>query len=247
MTVLTPTKDLGATAMASDVVYVEPEQQVTESMLRDAMGMEGMNTSFVADVLSAAITHERCGVHLHRSVANRTNNPVLQSRYLQYGDDAQDHVEILESAIMAAGGNPNYISNMARATENLDSRMLEATYLGSGGIDLMTAEMAMLDAVFLGATIKQANWASVRQIAEALPAGELRDVLMGAAEDVTPQAADEVMWAATMRARMVEMQAQHPLAEQAAAKASEIVERVKSWFSDEEHRTSDQATAAAKQ
>jgi hypothetical protein len=43
---------------------------------------EGANVNgpFVADLLSAALAHERCGRHLYRSCEGRTNNPMLQRR-----------------------------------------------------------------------------------------------------------------------------------------------------------------------
>ena len=69
------------------------------------------------------LAHERCGTHLYRSVAGRTNNPVLQAQYEEFGDETERHVEILEELVTAAGGNPNYVSPAARATEGTDAKL----------------------------------------------------------------------------------------------------------------------------
>lgn len=165
MITLTPTKQFGSTAKAHPVVYTEPGQTVTDEMLAEMVQVDGMNAAFVADLLSAYLTHERCGTHLYKSVAGRTNNPVLKSKYEEFGEETQRHVTILEQLIVSTGGNPTYVSPMARAVEAADSHALMSTYLGSGGLDPMAAELAMLDVVFMAAasqadTTKQAKKAA---------------------------------------------------------------------------------------
>src|SRR4051794_5585725 len=81
MTILIPTKEKGATTKPTTMVYAEPTQLVTDDMLRQQLPDLGMNTAFFADLLSAMLTHERCGRHLYRSVQGRTNNPMLQAKY----------------------------------------------------------------------------------------------------------------------------------------------------------------------
>src|SRR4051812_30533526 len=158
MTILFPTKDKGATTKPATMVYAEPTQLVTDDMLRDQLPDLGMNTAFVADILSAMLTHERCGRHLYRSVEGRTNNPVLQAKYREFGQETERHAEILEQLIAQMGGNPSYVSPAARAVEGMDSKLVESTFMLSGSVDLMTAEMAMLDAVFLAESADHANW-----------------------------------------------------------------------------------------
>src|SRR5687767_10229355 len=132
MPTLTPTKDTGATAKANEVVYVELDQTETDQGLANQLGIEGVDAAFVADFLSAVLTHARCGVHLYRSVSGRTENPVLRAKYEQFADDAVRQVELLEDLVTAGGGNPSYVSPLARATEAADTKAREATYLGSG-------------------------------------------------------------------------------------------------------------------
>src|SRR5699024_7391206 len=114
-----------------------------------------------ADLLSSLITHERCGVHLYRSVASRTQNPVLERKYEHNEAEELRHLEILEELVTALGGDPLYVSPIARVTEKAASMMLESTFLLGGSVDPMDQEMVMLDAVFLAEAKDNANWATL--------------------------------------------------------------------------------------
>ena len=239
MHTLTPTKDTGATAKANEVVYVELERTETDQGLENQLGLDGVNAAFVADFLSACLTHERCGTHLYRSVAARTANPMLQGRYEQFGRETMRHVEILEDVITAGGGNPSYVSPLARATETADTKALEATYLGSGGIDPIAAEMAMLDAVFMAETVDQANWEALGQLAAALPDGAMSESLTAAVREVLEDENDHLSWARDTRARLTMLQVSSSAVTQAMATAEELVARVKGWFGDSDSTIGD--------
>ncbi|QGG95733.1 hypothetical protein [Actinomarinicola tropica] len=229
---LTPTHENGTTAKASDVVYVLPERQMTSDRIEQEMEDTGLNRPFVADLLSAMLAHERCGRHLYRSVAGRTHNPVLRNRYEDFGRETEEHVRILEQIIVAMGGDPQYVSPMARATEGQDTKLLESTFLLSGSLDTMTAEMAMLDAVLLAETIDQSNWSAMSAMTAQLPEGDLRETVTGLVEQVVDDEDEHLEWARSMRARMTMLQAQSSTAAALGAKAEEMVETVKGWFAD---------------
>src|SRR5688572_2401451 len=114
---LTPTYDTGSTAKASEALYVPPDRTVDDGALAAQLPDLGANEPFIADLLSMALTHERCGRHLYRAVAERTNNPVLMAKYKSYGEETERHAELLEAVISATGGDPGYVSPAARATE----------------------------------------------------------------------------------------------------------------------------------
>ena len=230
MHTLNPTKDTGATAKANEVVYVELDQTETDQGLASQLGLDGVNAAFVADFLSACLTHERCGTHLYRSVAARTANPMLQGRYEHFGRQTMRHVEILEGLIIASGGNPSYVSPLARATEAADTKALEASYLGSGGIDTMAAEMSMLDAVFMAETVDHANWEALGQLAGALPKGTMKDGLTAAVREVEEDEDEHLSWARDTRARLTMMQASSSTVTEAMASGEELVARIKGWF-----------------
>jgi rubrerythrin len=232
MAVLTPTKDDGAQSCPLPGLYVDPQNVMPAAQLEGLFEGTGLNSVFVADFLSAALAHERCGTHLYRTCTARSNNPMLQAKYREFGAETERHVEILEGLIIAAGGNPNYVSFQARATEGMDSQVLASTYLLNGSVDLMTAEMAMLDAVLLAETIDHGNWKALAQLTAHLPAGELRDAFQKAVDEVEEQEDEHLGWAQQTRERLTMMQAKSSVMTKVGAKAEELMAQVKNWFAE---------------
>jgi rubrerythrin len=232
MTTLTPTKSVGATAKPAPMLYVDPACRVDDTDLSASMPLDGLNAVFVADLLSAMLTHERCGTHLYRSVAQRSLNPMLKRRYEEFGEETAQHVDILERLIAESGGNPNYVSAMARAREGADSKLLESTFMLNGALDLMTAEMTMLDAVFVAESIDHDNWQGLSKLVDAMPGGAVRDAFRAAVEQVEAQEDEHLEWARTTRSRLVELQARSTLATTVSLKTEEVMAQIQSWFSD---------------
>jgi len=231
MPVLTPTKATGATASPNEMTYVDPSCQVTADALAAQIPDIGLNAAFIADLMSAMLTHERCGTHLYRSVAGRSNNPMLKAKYEEFGEETLRHVEILEGLINTMGGNPNYVSPMARVVEATDSKLLEASFMLAGGVDLMTAETAMLDAVFIAESVDHANWQMLAQLTTSLPDGEIRTAFQQAVDEVEAQEDEHLGWARDTKSRIVQLQAQSSLATTIGLKAEEMLARVRDWFS----------------
>jgi hypothetical protein len=231
MPTLTPTFDTGGLAQPSAVVMTDPAAAMPPSALEAFLAGSGLNGPFIADLMSAALTHERCGTHLYRSVASRTGNPVLKRRYQEHGEETLRHVEVLEALVAVAGGDPGYVSPMARAVEGMDAKLLESTFMLDGGVDPMLRESVMLDAVLLAETIDHANWELIGQLVPSLPEGEVRDAFQAAVEEVGAQEDEHLGWAKETKAKMVLLQAQSEPMAKAGAKVEELVETVRGWFS----------------
>jgi|SRR3954447_25331674 rubrerythrin len=232
MPILTPTKARGATTKPMPMVYVEPACAITDTDLAQQLSLSGLNAPFLADLLSGVLTHERCGRHLYRAVEARTFNPILKAKYREFGEETERHVEILEDLITQMGGNPNYVSPAARAIEGMDSKLVESTYALSGSLDLMTAEMAMLDAVFLAESADHANWKMMRSLCDQLRAGDLQDAFRAAADEVEAQEDEHLGWASETKMRLVMLQARNSVMANVGEKAEEIVARIKGWFTE---------------
>jgi rubrerythrin len=233
MPILTPTHDNGATTKPHEGMYVHPGREMTDEDLVASLTVPpGMNAPFIADLLSGMLAHERCGRHLYCSVAERTNNPMLKRKYQEFGEETERHAGILEHLITAMGGRPAYVSPTARAVEGMDTKTLESTFLLSGSIDVMNQEMVMLDAVFLAESMDHANWDLLRQLAEAMPDSETKQLVEAAVVQVAPDEDEHLLWAKEMKARMVKLQASSSIAAAGAMKAEEMVATVRSWFSD---------------
>jgi rubrerythrin len=228
--VLTPTAERGAQTKVLPGLYVTPGHELTAEQAAAFMPDSGLNTDFIADLLSGMLAHERCGAHLYRTCAARSLNPMLQRKYEEFGEETAEHVTILEDLITAAGGNPAYVSPTARAVQGMDSKLVESTYALAGSIDVMTAEMAMLDAVFLAESMDNANWVLLERLGGLLPDGPMKDQCRSATDRVRAQEEDHLTWALETKEKLVLLQAESSAMTTMTAKAEEIVARVRSWF-----------------
>ena len=197
------TSETGGTAQSAEPVYVPPDRQVRDAGSTTVLAETGLDAMFVADLLSACLAHERCGVQLYRSVAGRTADADLRARYEHFGGETRDHVERLEQFIAAADGDPQYVSASARATEKAAAGLLESTYLLSGSLDPMTVELVMLEAVMLAEAKDHSNWELLAQLVSAMTPGELRRRMQTVTSDVLAQEEEHYRWAHDTRARLL--------------------------------------------
>jgi len=232
MAVLTPTKMLGATTKTMPTVTAEPGCTTTDDALQAISDATGLNGPFLADFLSAMFTHERCGRHLYRSVELRTNNPMLKAKYGEFGKETERHAEILEQLIAQVGGNPQYVSPMARAVEYADTKTLESSFMLEGSVDLMGAETTMLDAVFIAESVDHANWKMLRSLVKLVNAGPLQDAFRAACDEVERQEDEHLTWATDTKSKLTLLQASGSLMRKAGAKGEEMVATIKNWFTD---------------
>lgn len=204
------TNETGGTAQPAQAVYVPPDRQVPDAGSMTALADAGVNAPFVADLLSACLAHERCGVHLYRSVAGRTGDAELRAYYEHFGDETRDHVERLENLIVAAGGDPQYVSPPARATEMAAAAVLESTFLLEGSLDPVTTELAMLEAVVLAEAKDRGNWLLLEQLASQMSVDDLRRRFETVAAGVLAQEEEHYRWAREMREALVMSMAVSP-------------------------------------
>lgn len=231
MPTLSPTFDTGATAKPGEIVRVDPRRQRDGDGLAPALAEAGLNAGFIADVLSAMVTHERCGVHLYRSVAGRTNNPMLKRKYQEFGRETERHVEVLETLITEVGGDPQYVSPAARAVEGSNTHLLQSTFLLAGSVDVMTQEMVLLDAVLMAEAMDHANWGTLTEMVTIMPEGPLRAAFLTAASAVDAEEDEHLNGARSTKAQLTMLQARSEMMARAGTVAEEMMDRVKGWFS----------------
>jgi len=193
----------GSTTKPIGLVYVPPGREVLDAGSATAFERSGLDPAFVADVLSACLAHERCGVHLYRSVAQRSQDATLASQYERFGAETLEHVRLLEDLISGAGGNPAYVSPAARATEKAAAAVLESTFMLDGSLDLETAELVMLEAVMLAEAKDRANWEMLTQLAAQIADHDLRRQFEELTGLVLAQEVDHHSWARDWRAAML--------------------------------------------
>lgn len=228
--VLTPTKVNGGRSLPMPGLYVDPAQEMTHDELSGFLGDADLNGAYLADLLSAMLAHEQCGRHLYRTCAERTQNPMLKSKYEHFGEETEQHVRILQELIHGCGGDPQYVSPQARLVHGMDAALAESTYKLTGSVDMMCVEMAMLDAVFLAESMDHANWSMLSHLTARMPEGEIRDRFARAVGTVEDQEDEHVGWARETKERLVVLQAESRAMTTVAAKAEELVTRIRGWF-----------------
>ena len=145
---------------------------------------------------------------------------------------------MLEEVIAGAGGNPNYVSMLARATEASNAKLLEATYLSSGPLDPIVREMVLLDALFLAESIDHANWEGLGQLCGQLPEGPARDALQQAVDEVLADEVEHLTWARDTRAQVTMLQL--TFADKAGAAVHDLVGAVRGWFAESRDQDGEQ-------
>jgi rubrerythrin len=188
------TNATGAKTMPIGMTVAAPESQMTGSELTDFAADAEVNSAFLANLLSAFTAHERCGVHLYRTVAGMTQFPEWRDKYEEFLEQTEDHVRILSELISELGGDPMYVSPVARMTEFQATKLMEPALL-AGSVDNMTMELTMLEAVLLAEWKDQANWKLLRALADGLPDSASAQAIRRAVEQVETQEDEHVRWA----------------------------------------------------
>jgi len=222
-----PTAATGARSVPRTMTVVDPARTLPPDEQQGFLAGTELNGPFVVDLLSDMLAQERCGAQLYRSVAQRTNNPVLEERYKQFGDETVEHVAALEGLIAELGGDPAYVSPAARATEKAGTALLESTFLLAGSVALMTLELVMLDAVLLAEAKDHANWSCLAAMVEVLPRGQVREALDAAVDEIEVQKDDHLRWAQDTRCRIISLEATSGPATSRSMKVEQVIARIK--------------------
>jgi hypothetical protein len=112
----------GATIKPGPMITAVAERTATDEQLAAVGRGTGLNGPFLADQLSAWVTHQRMGGNLLRTLEARTSNVVLQGMYVALKKSNDRAIGAWESLIGELGGNPQYASPPARMQEGMDAR-----------------------------------------------------------------------------------------------------------------------------
>jgi rubrerythrin len=188
------------------------------------LNVPGFNGTFLADLLSACMMHETCGALVYQAVESRTKNPLLKSKYQEFGKETHRHAEILKQLIIEGGGEPTYISPTAETVQAQDTALLKAT-TSLQGVDLLTLEVAMLDAVFVAEAVDHANWEALAKLSADMQGEGFAAALKRAVQEVEPQEDEHLTWAKETRMKLIRLLAHSTAAQAGTEKLEETVAR----------------------
>lgn len=221
--------ETGATTKPGPMTTVVPALLITDDQLEHISGDSGLNGPFLADLLSAAVTHERMGINLCRVLQAQSANPTMLPMLKALMADTEVCIGLHESLITDLGGNPQYASPLARATEGMDSKLIES-FLLIGSADPLAVEAAGVDALMLSATKCLANTALIQEAANAAKDGTVKRRLQQAVDELTPRQRQHLDTAVETQRAMVRTQLNHPVAQKAmnaiAGKVREVKEKL---------------------
>jgi hypothetical protein len=227
MATLTTKETGGLAPLMTNASFSPPECAVEPEQLAAFLDGTGLNGPFMADLLSACLMHEQCGLHLYRTAISMTNNPMLKGKYQEFGAETEEHIRIYEELIAACGGRPGYVSPTARLTEALDSKLHEAAILLPDGADEAALELAILESVVLAETKCHSNWSLIQKLAAELPEGAARTAFQSAVDQVEEQEDEHIRWARETWETLIMTQAQSKLVQKGMAMAEKAVAKVK--------------------
>jgi rubrerythrin len=193
--------------LMTTVSFSPPECAMDADRLAGFLAGTGLDGRFMADLLSSCLMHEQCGLHLYRTAVSMTDTPSPTRKYKEFGAETEEHIRIFEELITACGGQPGYVSPMARLTEALDSKIHEAAIGLPDGADQAAFELAILEAVVLAETKCHADWSLIQQMTAGLPEGEARSAFQRAVDQVEQQEDEHVRWAKQTWEEMILSQA----------------------------------------
>jgi rubrerythrin len=195
MATLTTKETGGLAPLMTSVSFSAPECALAPEELGSFLAGTGLNGPFLADLMSACLMHEQCGLHLYRTAISMTANEALRTKYEEFGAETEEHIRVFEELIGGCGGQPGYVSPAARLTEALDSQIHQAVILLADGADPGTVELAILEAVVLAETKCHSDWSLIQKMTSKLPEGDARDAFQAAVDQVEAQEDEHIRWA----------------------------------------------------
>ena len=153
-----------------------------------------MNRQVLLDKLSEFLMVEQGGYQLYKVLSERTQIDELRQKYLEFGEETSRHREILATVIKKLGGDPGYVSPLARVAQIRGEQML-SLHLVADGLSPMEDEAVGIECVLLAETKDHADWELLGQLVESLPAGADRDAIVAAVDEVESQEDEHLAWA----------------------------------------------------
>lgn len=153
-----------------------------------------MNQQALLDKLSEFLMVEQGGYQLYKVLSERTQLDELRQQYIAFGEETSRHREILATVIKSLGGDPGYVSPLARVAQMRAEQML-GLFLVADGLTQDELEAVGLECVLLAETKDHADWELLAQLVEAIPEGADREVIRAAVGEVEQQEDEHLGWA----------------------------------------------------
>lgn len=190
----TVTKLSGGKIRPTSMIVAAPETYLAPKTLHLFAAGSYINGEVLLDLLSSFCTHERGSVRLYKSLVERTRNHVWREKYREFLEETQVQGHLLERVIMHLGGDPMYVSPMARLTELQNTRLTDHALL-FGSFDTTTRKLAELEAVIQAEHESYSNWAFLSTLVSEMRDTKYRHLLWNAVCRIEPRRDKHIHWA----------------------------------------------------
>lgn len=204
--------ETGATIKPGPMITEVPRRAISDEQLAHFGQGTGLNGPFLADQLSAWVTHQRMGANLLRTLEARTSNPVLQGMYVALRKSNDTAIQSWERLIGQLGGNPQYASPPARMQEGMDAKIVESLLL-PGSADPLSFETAGLMAVHSAMSVSVLHGGLLSSLSEAADDSDAKQAMSSAAKELAGIADTGLSQVTAAIAKTTATQAKHPLAQ----------------------------------
>lgn len=153
-----------------------------------------MERQVILDKLSEFLMVEQGGFQLYRVASERTQMPEFKARYEEFGRETARHREILVGLIEAMGGDPGYVSPLARVAQKRGEQLL-CLAIEMDGLSQKEIEAIDLENVLIAETKDYSDWSLLAQLMEQMPEGGERTAVEAAVNEVLGQEDEHLGWA----------------------------------------------------
>jgi len=120
------------------VTTAEPMTEARErfnivSFLEEVRGEVEPSKQKILDTLSAVYIHEHNGVQLYQQYSQQAKSEEIKQTWQSFGEQTRVHEQVAERCINALGGDPQYMSPVAKDVDKIDKTMLKVEASGVEG------------------------------------------------------------------------------------------------------------------
>lgn len=226
--------DTNATSMEASLMTVPPGLVVSDDDFAEFAADSGLNGPFLAKLLSSSFTHENMGINMWRALDSMTANPAMRPKFKSFREDSETAVQVWATLIESLGGNPHFASPIARVTETMDNKILEALGVAAGSTEAAILDLKGIEAAMLGSHMCVFNVDMLEDAAGSANEGSAKDLMLAAVQQLRPPAEEHYSWCRNTIQQLIATQAASSLSEKLVTGSERVVAKVKDAIKGDE-------------
>jgi rubrerythrin len=192
------------------------------SQVRSRTRAPHLSQEWLKDFFSEMLAVEHGGIELYEKALEELTHDDLRSKLEQFHEQTQQHVELCEEMLNAAGGNPDEMSPGAEAAEHKAQGLLSAE------VPDEMKDINNIENLVLAETKDHWNWETLSEAAKLIKDRDLKSVVTAAVREAAKQEQDHITWNSETLTELAQ-----EMAEESAHEALEEEEDKEDWKADQ--------------